>query len=48
MHGKEVIYIKECSNFFMKYISDHETGQTLKERDILHKSDVTTAKESAI
>ena len=43
MDSKEVIYMKECSNCCVKCIS--ETGQTLKERDILHKSDIKTGKE---
>ena len=44
MHSK-VIDMNECSNCFMKYIG--ETGQTLKERDILHKSDIKTGKEKS-
>ena len=43
MHSKEVIYMKECSNCFMKYIG--ETCQTLTERDIFHKSDIKTGNE---
>jgi len=43
MHSKEVIYMEECSNCFMKYI--RETCQTWKERDILHKSDIKTEKK---
>ena len=42
MH-KEIIYKKGCLGCNKKYIG--ETGQTLKERDILHKSDIKTAKE---
>ena len=45
MDSKEVIYMKECSNCCVKCIS--ETGQTLKERDILHKSDIKTGKEKS-
>ena len=45
MHSKEVIYMKECSNCCIKCIS--ETGQTLIERDILHKSYIKTGKEKS-
>ena len=45
MDSKEVIYMKECSNCCIKCIS--EMGQTLIERDILHKSNIKTGKEKS-
>ena len=45
MDSKEVIYMKECSNCCIKCIS--EMGQTLIERDILHKSYIKTGKEKS-
>jgi len=39
---KNNIYLKQCTSCNFKYIG--ESGQTLKQRDIGHKSDINTRK----
>ena len=39
------IYLKQCTSCNFKYIG--ESGQTLKQRDIGHKSDINTRKSSS-
>ena len=40
--SKDNIYLKKCNKCLSKYIG--ESGQTLKQRDIGHKSDINTKK----